>query len=214
MFGIEQWTFSTLSDTRTHTPCTCYSKHQNAHSYLFWKKIAPHPKGLGNMVKIILYLCQFWTRATTLASCCRQKIKSWLQDWSYSATVYNSRQTRVTWHSRGLLLITEPGCLELDQPDTEVDRGCPSLIAFRTKDGLAGAGRKSALSCLGVHHISLIWTEEWQWAVAKMNREERNIKTRSIIITNHPHSGGGDTEDRGEDTNKYLFCNKCSTFVT
>ena len=63
------------------------------------------------MVKIILYLCQFWTCATTLTSCCRQKIKSYC---SYSATVYNSLQTRGHVTQRGLLLITAPGCLDTD----------------------------------------------------------------------------------------------------
>ena len=158
MFGIGQWTFSTLSDPRTHTPCPSTSHRM----HFFEKKIA-----LPNMVRIILYLCPFWTCATTLTSCCRQKIKSYC---SYSATVYNSLQTRVTWHSGGLLLITAPGCLDTLQPDTELDRRWQSLI-----------GRE--ISCLGLHHISLIWTEERHWAVAKMNGEERKIKTRSIIIT-------------------------------
>ena len=151
------------------------------------------------MVKIILYLCQFWTCATTLTSCCRQKIKSYC---SYSATVYNSLQTRVTWHSGGLLLITAPGCLDTLQPDTELDRRWQSLI-----------GRE--ISCLGLHHISLIWTEEWHWAVVKMNGEEEDQNT-----IHHHHiltleAGTLRTEDRGEVTNKYLFCNnKCSTVVT
>ena len=119
------------------------------------------------MVKIILYLCQFWTCATTLTSCCRRKIKSYC---SYSATVYNSLQTRVTWHSEDYcLLLRQDVWIQTQQPDTRWTEGGSHwseerslvlvFIIFPSSDQRSGTEQSS------------------RWM------ERRKIKTRSIIIT-------------------------------
>ena len=146
-------------------------------------------------------LLQFWTCATTLTSCCRQKIKSYC---SYSATVYNSLQTRGHVTQRR---ITAYYCARMSGY-----RHSSQTLKLETRRWQSLIGRE--ISCLGLH-ISLIRTEEWHWAVVKMNGEEEDQNT-----IHHHHilaleAGTLTTEDRGEVTNKYLFCNnKCSTVVT
>ena len=171
MFGIEHWTFSTLSDPRTHTPCPSTSHRM----HFFEKKIA-----LPNMVKIILYLCQFWTCATTLTSCCRRKIKSYC---SNSATVYNSLQTRGHVTQRR---ITAYYCARMSGYSAARHwAGQKVAVIDRKRDLLSWSSSYFPHLNRGV-------------ALSSRQDEWRGGRSKHDPSSSHPRSGGGDTEDRGQ----------------